>query len=183
MQALRTTICSPKTFDHWPLPPSNPPTTHHTNFHSRPHTRHSGGHGWYNTRTDLKHAENRQERTRVPRRGGGERPPALGWQRLGLGVRQHVLVSMKGRWETSTGTHFWNLPTLLLSPIHVYTTEVMSQTWLRYSFHWRVWKTNLGFLDNPGWHNHSRTTLQRSYILHSTLQFIHNISISTHIHR
>ena len=34
------------------------------------HTRQSGGHGWYSTRTNLKHAEDRQERTRVPRGGG-----------------------------------------------------------------------------------------------------------------
>ena len=47
----------------------------------------------------------------------------------------------------------------------------------------RLWKPNLGALDSPGWHNHSRaTSLPHSYILHSTLRFPYNTSISTHIH-
>jgi len=61
----------------------------------------------------------------------------------------------EGGWETLASTHLWSLPTLLLSLIRAYTTEVMPQTWQKYSFDVRVWKTNLGALDSPGWHNHS----------------------------
>ena len=71
------TTLNPQTRPLHPFHPTLQHQPHPTILYSRPHTRPSGGHGWRSTRTDLNHAEDRQEHTRVPWGGEEERPHAL----------------------------------------------------------------------------------------------------------
>jgi len=76
-------------------PTTSPP--HRTTSHSRPHTRPSGGQGWRSTRTDLKHVEDGQARTRVPREGGEGKTTCARVTPGGVGgVTTHVRVNQGG---------------------------------------------------------------------------------------
>jgi len=106
-------------------------------------------------------------------RTGSDRPHALRWHG---GWERHTTFPCQGvEGGTSASTCFWILPTPLLSESFADTLEGVCITW--------VWKTKLGALDKPSWHNHPRTTSwPRSYILHSTLQSPHDTAIPTQLH-
>jgi len=110
---------------------------------------------------------------------GSDRPHALGWHG-DWGATTLVRVNEGGR--RPRRVHIFEFCRLFFSLRGGDYTDWRHHCWMS-RFNFRVWETNLGALDSPGCHNHSRTTtLQRPYILHSTLQISHNTSISTHIH-
>jgi len=100
------------------------------------------------------------------------------------GGSDHTCPCQWGGEGTSASIYYWSLPTLLLSQRRwLHWLKASHARCLRRRLNFRVCNPNLDALDSPGYHNHSRTTsLPRSYILHSTLQFPYNTSIPTHIH-
>jgi len=87
--------------------------------------------------------------------------------------RQNMQTKKKpGRWggeETSASTYFWlcDYCRLFFSLNVVLTLTEGIICWM-FRLHIRYYKNNLGALDSPGCHNHSRTTtLPLSYIIHS----------------
>ena len=61
---------------------------------------------WRSTRTDLKHVEDRQEHTRVPRGGGGRKTTGARVTQGGVGRETTRVRVDEGGGETLASTHF-----------------------------------------------------------------------------
>ena len=124
----------------------------------------------------------RQTRTHLgaTRRGGKKDHTRWGDTGWGWGADNTCPCQWEGG-ETSASTHFWSLSTLLLSQrrwLHWLKAKLLDVSFELRSLKTQPrhpWKTRLS-------QSLRITSLPRSYILHSTLQFPYKPFISTHVH-
>jgi len=116
---------------------------------------------------DLKHVEDRQERTWVPRGGGGRKTTRAGVT-LGGGGGETTRVHVNERGGRPQRVHIFEVCRLFFSLREGDYIDSRQNCWMS-RLNFGVWKPNLGTLERPGCHNHSVSLLyhvRTYYIVH-----------------